>query len=635
MEAGLKAALEILERQPKEIDALMSAAAYCLQLGVPRAAEGFCRRAIKAQPNLGIAHFTLGRALGDLGDWEGGLAAWRRAQVLDPEAPAVPARIAQALLMLGRTKEASLRAREVMNHPGTTQATLILLGHVFHRLRDEPSGREVLERALAYGEDGEAHTCLGLLCMLAHQATQALFHFKRAVELAPGDASARSNLGNAFLAMGDAERGLPLLEEAISLDPENREWVTGGIFSLSTDPGMTIERVYEKTVAWVNAAYPLRPPMVHKDHDRSPERRLRVGYVSPDFRHHAMAHWIAPLLQNRDRESFEVFCFSENSRKDAVTQKFKEQCDRWIATSGLTDEILAERIVSLKIDVLVDLAGHTAGNRLGVFNMKPAPVQVMMLGFDRTSGLQAMDWRITTDNSEGGDADLWSTERIWRLNGRFCYKPLEDAPEVSPSPVTRNGFLTFGFLGNHARVGPAYLKAAARLLLEIPDARLLLLSREGEDEAHMAFKRGFFLAAGVEPERILFCSRTCPESRFLAYYQDVDITLNSFPAEGGTTICESLWMGVPVLVLDRPEALRHAGKGLLEHMGMPDWVASDLDAWIHIAKTWNLNRDALNALRQVLRARMAQSSLCDGPSALRAIEAAYRGMWRTWCAQGS
>jgi len=259
----------------------------------------------------------------------------------------------------------------------------------------------------------------------------------------------------------------------------------------------------------------------------------------------------------------------------------------------------------------------------------------MMLGFDRTSGLRAMDWRITTDNSESGDADRWSTERIWRLNGRFCYQPLADAPGVSPSPFSRNGFLTFGFLGNHARVGSAYLSAAARLLLEIPDARLMLLCREGDDEAHLAFKRSFFLAVGVSPERILFRPRTGPEARFLAYYQDVDITLNSFPAEGGTTICESLWMGVPVLALDRPEALRHAGRGLLEHLGMADWVASDLDAWLQIAKSWDQDRDGLDALRRGLRERMAQSPLCDGPSAMRAIEEAYRGMWRAWCAQGS
>jgi len=634
-EEALQRCLDRLQTHPDEGDVLVEAAALCLRLEIPQAAAEFSRKVIRRFPAVGIAHFMLGRALSEQKDWSNAVVSFRKTLVLEPRNSAAKARLAEALLNLGRTKEAEVHLREALESDNPTQATLSLLAGLLGRLGRRDLARDVCLRALEFGEDGQIHAQLGALLEETGAFRQALAHFEKAAAMEPQRASIKAGLAGALLTMGDTERGLPLLQAAIALAPENRDWVTGGIFTLNTDPGMSLEEAYTKTTAWMEVAYPSQAPCFAFNHDRQPERRLRIGYVSPDFRSHAMAHWIAPLLEARDRMNFEVMCFSETSHRDESTKRFKSLSDRWVQTAELSAEALAARIVSLKVDILVDLAGHTAGNRLDVFNLKPAPVQAMMLGFDRTSGLQAMDWRITTDNSEGGDADRWSTERIWRLNGRFCYKPLEDAPEINPSPVTRNGFLTFGFLGNHARVGPAYLKAAARLLLEIPDARLLLLCREGDDEAHMAFKRSFLLAAGVEPERILFHPRTSPETRFLAHYQDVDITVNSFPAEGGTTICESLWMGVPVLVLDRPEALRHGGRGLLEHMGMPDWVASDLDAWIEIAKTWDRNRDGLDALRQGLRARMAQSSLCDGPSAMRAIEAAYRGMWRAWCAQGS
>lgn len=632
-EAALQSCLDRLRQHPEDGELQLEAATLCLRLEIPQAAAEFCRKVIRQYPGAGIAHFTLGRAMGELGDWSGALAAFRKVLVLEPQNSAAKARCAEALLCQGRSKDAETIIWEALEGETHTQATLSLAAKVLGRLGRLEAARDTCLRALQLGEDAQIHAQLGTLLMETGAFSQALMHFERAVSLEPTRASVLADLAGALLAMGNAERGLPLLEAAIELVPANRDWVTGGIFTLNTDPGMSLEEAYRKTTGWMEAAYPAQVPVLSVDHDRNPERRLRIGYVSPDFRNHAMAHWIAPLLEARDRGNFEVLCFSEAAHRDATTKHFKSLADRWINTAELSTDALAARIAALKVDILVDLAGHTAGNRLDAFSFKPAPVQAMMLGFDRTSGLRAMDWRITTNNSEHGNVDHWSTERIWRLDGRFCYQPLPDAPGVSEPPFDRKGFLTFGFLGNHARVGSTFLRAAARLLAAIPDAQLALLCREGEDEAHKNFKRGFFTAAGIDPERVRFLPRRSPESNFLAYYHEVDITLNSFPAEGGTTLCESLWMGVPALVLDRPEALRHAGRGVLEHMGLSDWVAPDLETWLHIAQAWNQNRAALAALRSQLRERMANSSLCDAPSAMRAIEAAYRGMWRIWCAE--
>jgi predicted O-linked N-acetylglucosamine transferase (SPINDLY family) len=288
----------------------------------------------------------------------------------------------------------------------------------------------------------------------------------------------------------------------------------------------------------------------------------------------------------------------------------------------------------LGIDILVDLAGHTKGGRLDVLARKPAPVQVSMLGFDRTTGLQSVDWRISNPITDPpGEADLWTTERIWRLKGPFGFRPLPEAPEVNALPALAKGQLTFGFLGNPARVGRTFLLAAARLLARVPGSHLLLLCRPGEDEAHKNFKREIFREAGIDPERLVFKPRTSPEARFLGYYHDVDISLNSFPAEGGTTICESLWMGVPVLVLDRAEALRHTGRGLLTHVGMADWVAADLETWLQVAEQWSGDLDRLAALRSGLREHLATTPVFDAAQTLPELEAAYRGMWRQYCTE--
>jgi predicted O-linked N-acetylglucosamine transferase (SPINDLY family) len=346
-----------------------------------------------------------------------------------------------------------------------------------------------------------------------------------------------------------------------------------------------------------------------------------------------MAHWISPLLEYRNRADFEVTCFAEELATDEETHQFKCLADRWVSTHGESAEAVVRKIKEMEIDILVDLAGHTKGGRLDVLALKPAPVQVSMLGFDRTTGLRSVDWRISNPITDPpGAADLWTTERIWRLDGPFCFRPLPEAPEINALPALANGHLTFGYLGNHARVGRAFLHAAAKLLARVPGSRLMLLCLPGEDEVHKNFKREIFRESGGEPDRLIFKPRTRPEARFLGYYHDVDISLNSFPTEGGTTICESLWMGVPVLVLDRAEAVRHTGRGLLTHVGMADWVAADLEAWLLVAERWGREITNLATLRAGMRKHLAATPVFDAARTMPTLEIAYRGMWRQYCA---
>jgi len=336
-------------------------------------------------------------------------------------------------------------------------------------------------------------------------------------------------------------------------------------------------------------------------------------------------------MDGLDREQFKLLCFAENTREDEWTSYYRSRADEWVPTAAQTAGSVAARIVKAKVDILVDLAGVTRNNRLDVFALKPAPVQVSMLGFDRSTGLRTMDWRLTTERADPpGEADRWSLERIWRLQGCFSYRPPADAPEVGEPPFRRDGRLHFGFLGAPHRVGPAFMQASARLLAAIPDACLHLLIRAGAEETHKAFKLAPILQAGLDPARVVF-HRPARQREFLEYYNQIDIMLDSFPADAGTTICESLWMGVPVLVLDRPEALRHTGRAITAYAGLEGWAAQDLDGWIEIARHWNGDREGLAALRSGLRARFAASPMADEPASVRAVEAALRGMWREWC----
>lgn len=627
LEANLKA-------QPRDVQALLYAAGLSIEVKQFLKGMEFARRLIRLQPTLPIAHFFLGCAQANLNEWKGALVSFAKARALDPQNGASLVRLVQAQARNGHPREALALADQALDHPALTSESLLLLADTLKGLGATAAAQVAVGRCLDLGATAAVHNAQGQLFLDGQDYTAALEHFSRAAELDPQDPSAVANLGWTYLLMGDEARGLPLVEAALELDPCDHQAVSRAIFHLNANPSLSLEEAHRKTEGWMDRAYPLHAPAYGAGMDRNPDRKLRIGYVSADFRSHVMVHWIAPLLADRDRDQFEVICFAGNALEDEWTSRFKAQADRWVRAVDMSTEDLARRIATLKVDILVDLMGHTVGNRLDVFALKPAPVQVSMLGFDRTTGLRAMDWRIThTLSDPSGEADRWSTERLWRLQGRFAYWPCERAPEVGPLPAARNGYLTFGFLGNHARVGQTFLEAAARLLLDVPNARLALLCLGGNDAAHQAFKREFFQQRGVDQERIVFLPRTSPEATFLKYYQAVDITLNSFPAEGGTTICESLWMGVPVLVYDRPGALRHTGMSILHDLGMPEWVASDLDSWIGIAKTWSHHLEALAELRLGLRPRMAASSLCDSNAAMKAIEAAYRGMWQDWCSR--
>jgi protein O-GlcNAc transferase len=626
---ALAGVLERLRLEPLDVDLLRQACELSLALGQPRPAANLARRLVRGLPGQGLPLFTLGRALYDLKDWPGAANAFMKAVALDAGDATAKACLARALDRQGRQADALRLALEVLGQDGLTAATLLLLGELLGDLGQFGPAREACARALAAEPGAEPHRCLAASMTALKDFDGALEHHRLALELEPANPNHLGNLGSDLLAMGDAQAGLQLLDRALELEPARRDLAASYHRHSDLDAALTHERHFRQGTNCLEQAYPSLAPASAPAFDRNPERKLRIGYVSPHFRGHAMMHWLPALLEARDRERFSAICFAENTLEDEWTRRCRSQADGWFATAGLTAQAIATTIAKHKVDILVDLAGPRDGNRLDVFARKPAPVQVAMLGFDRSTGLRTMDWRLTTPLADPpGEADPWTVERIWRLDGCFSYRPPQDAPEVGDLPALGRGGLNFGFLGSPFKVGPDFLQAAGRLLRDLPEARLHLLLRNGAEEAHKAFKLAPLIAAGVDPRRVVFHPG---QAAFLATYQELDIMLDSFPADTATTVCESLWMGVPVLVLDRPQALRHTGRALVTQAGLGDWVAADLNGWLRIARRWSADLDGLAALRAGLRHRFAGSPLCDPAGSMRAIEAAYRGIWQDAC----
>jgi predicted O-linked N-acetylglucosamine transferase (SPINDLY family) len=382
------------------------------------------------------------------------------------------------------------------------------------------------------------------------------------------------------------------------------------------------------------------------DRDRDPQRRLRIGYVSADFRSHSVASFIEPVIAGHDRGAVEVVCYSD-AIADAVTERIRNEArpDGWCETRAFSDAALAEKIADDEIDVLIDLAGHTAGNRLLCFARRPAPVQVTYCGYPNTTGLAAMGWRLTDDIADppvpadgavsadgAGPSDRHCVERLWRLpHGFLCFRPDPDAGVPSPAPVLAEDRITFGSFNNLAKLGPDVLDLWAAVLKTTPWSRILLKARALSDTEVAGSMRQAFADRGIDPERVEIAPYAASPREHLALYRRVDIALDPFPYNGTTTTCEALWMGVPVVTLRGSAHAGRVGASLLHRVDCDELVAESAEDYLRITSRLAGERDRLVALRSNLRQRMAESPLTNPAIIARDLEAAFRSMWRDWC----
>jgi predicted O-linked N-acetylglucosamine transferase (SPINDLY family) len=351
---------------------------------------------------------------------------------------------------------------------------------------------------------------------------------------------------------------------------------------------------------------------------------LRIGYVSGDFGLHPVGHFLAPILAHHDTSAFEIVCYASRRLDDAMTARLRARADHWRDLVGLDDDEAAALIARDRIDLLIDLSGHTEHNRLGVFARRPAPLQASWLGFWGTTGLDAIDFILSDALTIPAAEEDGYSERVVRLPGlRFCYAPPDYAPPPLLSP--RQG-VVFGSFNNLAKLGPDAIRLWARLLQRVPEARLLLKWKSlGEAATRQRLVDGF-AAEGIGAERLILRGAS-PHQAMLAEYNDIDVALDPFPFSGGLTSCEALWMGVPVVTLPRGGPASRQSAGFVTALGHPDWVARDEEDYLRIAADLAADRDRIRRLRGGLRPAMARSALCDGAAFTKTLEQVLRGLW--------
>jgi protein O-GlcNAc transferase len=588
--------------------------------------------AIKINPLCAEAHQNLGCALQRKGLLDLAEAHLRRALAIQPTMADGYNNLGGVLAAKMRLAEATEAYEQALRLRPDSATPMANLGSVLRTRGRISDAIRILRRAVEINPNmPETFNNLGIALKEDGQLDEAVITYRKCLSLRPSMGDATNNLGNAYKDSGNVHDAIACYGRALVIGFANPGVHSNLVYTLQFHPGYDDESLFREQRRW-NEIYaaPLKHVIRKHDNDRSPDRKLRIGYVSPYFYHQAESFFIVPLMRHHDRGQVEVHCYASVIRPDPMTEKIRGSVEFWHDVLGASDADLAERIRCDRIDVLIDLAMHMAHNRMIVFAHKPAPVQAAWLAYPGGTGLDAMDYRITDAHMDPLDkTTAYYREQSYRVPDCWCcYDACCKAPAAAPRPDRP---IRFASINNPCKNNEATLSLWARIMRSVPDSRLLMQAFSESDRHRI---RSIFQNGGVVPERIEFVPRRL-RLDYLRLYDSIDICLDPLPYNGITTTCDALWMGVPVVTLVGKTAAGRAGVSLLSTVGLPEMIAHNEEQFMEIATALANDAPRLAKLRSTLRERTEKSPLMDGPGFARKMEAAYRQMWRQWCQSGN
>jgi predicted O-linked N-acetylglucosamine transferase (SPINDLY family) len=586
---------QILQAEPQHADALHLLGVMSHQAGQEAVAADYIARAIAIDASVPLYHNNLGEIYRLLGRPEEAVVCCRRALQMRPDYVEAHYNLGVALQYLGKFAEAAACYRRALE---------------------------------LYPEYAEASNNLGVILLGEGRLAEAGQYCRQAIRIKPDCADAYNNLGHVLQNQGRLDEAIANYRKSLELRPDYSIAHSNIVLWEQYRPDVTLARLAAVHAEWDRQrAAPLRGTWRPHAHRGDPDRPLRLGFVSSDFYCHPVGFFLVRILEALRAERCTTVCYSNGVRRDALTARFRAAAHSWREVRTLPDESLAEQIRGDAIDVLFDLAGHTADNRLLAFARKPAPLQITWLGYEGTTGLAAMDAILADGYEIPPEAEAYYRERVLRMpDGYVCYDPPADAPPVAPLPAIERGHVTFASFNNPAKISPRVIEVWARILRRLPAARLVLQYR-GMNETPVAGRLAEMLAAeGVDRSRVDFWGWS-PRVESLAQYQAIDLALDPFPFSGSATTCDALWMGVPVVTCPGETFASRHSLSHLSNVGLPETIARDLDAYVDIAVALADDLPRLAALRARLRSQMADSPLCDGRRFARNLMRLLRSEW--------
>jgi predicted O-linked N-acetylglucosamine transferase (SPINDLY family) len=628
-----KSAFEaVLELDGRHARAHYMLSGLAFQRGDLITAIALARKAVAFDPENAEFRFSLGSLYCANQHHELAVPEFQDALRLRPGMAQWHVELAAALTRSGRVvdaeREYETAARLVPDAANAVRARARCdLGDARLAAGDARAAEQAYREAAMLAPDSPA-IVLGLGACLRDQQrpVDAETHARRAVGLAPDLADGWALLGSVLSAQGRHVDAVAVYRKALDLVPGFDAAWSGMLLSMNYAPDFTAQEVFEAHLRWAQRfANLVRQPPARAA--ASTGRRIRLGYISGDLCQHPVAFFLEPILRHHDRSRFEVFCYHTGRKQDAVTARLKAQSEHWRAVSHLPDPDLERTLREDALDILVDLSGHTEGERLAVLAQRVAPVQATYLGYPNTTGLPAMDYRITDARADPpGEADRLHVEKLVRLPETFlCYAPPREAPEpIRSAPYKSNGRPTFGCFNNFAKISQGCIELWSRILAALPDSKLLIKTQGLQDEGLRALLLQRLEAVGVGRERVEILPPLAEHRQHMAAYNRVDVALDTFPYNGTTTTMDALWMGVPVVTLAGDRHASRVGASILSALGLDRLVARTPDQYVATATELARDAGALSSLGGSLRARLAASVLTDGARFTAQLEEAYR-----------
>lgn len=655
----------VLSEDATNADAWNLAGVVASQVGQTGDAITSLRQAISLQPTVAFYHLNLASALMDAGELTEAARACQKCLELDPQNAEACNTLGNVLQKLGCPDEAATCFQQALAlQPGFASAycnagvlnmslgrlaaaedqllsaiecdphlfqACTNLGSLYRIMNRFADAEHWFRRALERNPDvASVHVSFGNLLTQQGRFEEAASSFESALQLDPESANAWNSLADFQQECGQHSEALDSLKQALELSPTSETINSNYLFALNLCTQTDRQTCFEQHVQWGRKLVNKHECSPQFTNDRSTDRRLRVGYVSPDFRQHALVSFFEPLLRSHDREAFEITCLAEVAHPDETTARLQSISDHWVSTCGRSAASVTQQARELQLDILVDLAGHTAGNRLDLFAHRAAPVQASMLGYLNTTGLATVDYYVTDAVRDPAGSDPFYTETLVRLaSGGNTWQPPETAPEITPPPCLENGWATFGSTHRLNKLTSETIDLWSQVLHRVPDS-VLLIFRDSlvEGSAIREHVLGRFARRGIAPERIRL-EASCPGG-YLDIFRQIDVLLDAVPWGAGTTLYESLWMGVPMPTIAGSRPVARAALSPLTRLGLQDWIAGDRETYVEIVAGMSSDRAQLARLRQTLRERM-RNSVCDAATFVSEFESALQNMWLNWC----
>ena len=629
---------DVLRKQPRHSKSFYLLGVIAHQAGDDIDALKLVKRAIELSPEKPDFYSGCGEIYFALGDCESAVDYFKKALGLKPDFIQAYYNLGKIYKKLGNLSEAAKNYKQAFElKPGSAELAFEL-GDILHDQGRYQESVAAFERAIELNPQHiKAYNNLGILYSDSGRLSEARECYKKVLEINPDVFEAYNNMGNIYKDMGSHEKALEQYEKALSLSPDYADANSNYLLCLNYQTEITQEDIFNAHKKWgLQRLSHLDITQPAYKNTFNPDRRLRIGYVSPDFRNHSVARFIEPVFANHNKDKFEIYAYSNSLQSDGFTERFKSVTDHWRDITFKNDEDAAEIIHEDNIDILIDLAGHTARNRLSVFFFRPAPLQLTYLGYPATTGLPAIQYRLTDTWADPPEiSDQYYTETLIRLpHGFLCYQPPDENIDITELPGLTEP-VTFGCFNNYAKINLPLIKLWSSILKQLPESRLLLKASQFRDAELCESVLHYFEEQGINISRVELVRLVESFEDHMSLYNKVDIALDTYPYNGTTTTCEALWMGIPVISLAGNSHHSRVGVSILSATGLPEFIAESPDNYVGIALSLANDKTKLSDYRKNIRGKVRKSSLTDARQFTLDLEQVYSDIWKKLCESGN